>query len=57
MAEPAPRRVRSAELFRDGIIITFTDGRSALFSAELLYGSLAQAQELRENEDEEETDG
>jgi hypothetical protein len=57
MAELPPHRVRSAELFRNGIIVTFTDGRSALFPAELLYASLAEAQELGENEDEEETDG
>jgi hypothetical protein len=57
MTELSPRRVRSAELFRNGIIITFADGKSALFPAELLYASLAEAEELRENEEEEETDG
>ncbi len=55
MAELQPHRVRSAELFRNGIIVTFADGKSALFPAELLYASLPEAQELGENEEEEET--
>jgi hypothetical protein len=38
--------VRSAELFRDGVIVTFSDGRCALFSADFLHASLSQAQEL-----------
>lgn len=46
VAELSPYRVRSAELFRDGVIVTFSDGRSALFSANLLYASLSQAQDL-----------
>jgi hypothetical protein len=56
MADSLPSRVRSAELFRDGIIITFADGKSALFSADLLYAALSQAQELSENDEEEATD-
>jgi hypothetical protein len=56
MADSPTNRVRSAELFRDGIIITFVDGRSALFSADLLYTTLSQAQELSENDEEEATD-
>jgi len=55
MGELQPHRVRSAELFRNGIIVTFADGKSALFPAELLYASLPEAQELCENEEDEET--
>ena len=48
MAELFPFRVRSAEVFRDGVIVTFADGRCALFSADLLYTSLSQAQDLND---------
>jgi hypothetical protein len=54
MAESS-HRVCAAEVFRNGIIVTFADGKSALFPADLLYSSLSQAQELSENEEEEET--
>jgi hypothetical protein len=53
MAESYHRRVCSAELFRNGIIITFADGKSALFSADFLYASLPQAQELIDQDDDE----
>ena len=53
MAESSTHRVCSVELFRNGIIITFADGRSALFSADVLYASLPQAEELNENGEEE----
>jgi len=56
MMDASPYRVSSAELFRDGVIITFADGKCALFPAELLYASLPQAQELSENEEEESSD-
>jgi hypothetical protein len=46
VAQHSPFRVRSAELFRDGVIVTFADGKCALFSANLLYASLSQAQDL-----------
>ena len=45
-------RVRFVELVREGLIITFSDGKCALFSADLLYTSLSQAQELHENDEE-----
>lgn len=47
-------RVCSAELFRDGVIVTFTDGNSALFSADLLHASLSQAQDLTHQTDDSE---
>jgi hypothetical protein len=53
MVESSRHRVCSVEPFRNGIIITFADGRSALFSADLLYASLPQAEELTENSEEE----
>lgn len=34
-------------------MITFSNGRSALYSAELLYASLPQAQKLPEEDDDE----
>jgi hypothetical protein len=53
MAETPPCRVCSAELFRNGIIIAFTDGKCALFPADLLYALLSQAQEFTDNDEEE----
>jgi hypothetical protein len=53
MAESSTYCVRSAELFRNGIIITFADGKCALFSADLLYAALSQAQELTDQEEDE----
>jgi hypothetical protein len=52
VAESSPYRVCSVELFRNGVIITFADGKSALFSADLLYESLSQAQELNDQSDQ-----
>jgi len=52
MPTTPPNRVRCAELVRDGMIITFTDGRSALFSADFLYESLSEAQEISLEEDD-----
>jgi len=51
MTAPSPH-VRLAEIFRGGIVITFSDGKSAFFSAELLYSSFSQAQELTEDDEE-----
>jgi hypothetical protein len=52
VAELSPFRVRSAELFRNGVIVTFDNGKSALFSADLLYASLPQAQDLSDQMDQ-----
>jgi hypothetical protein len=45
-------RVCSVEVFRNGVLVTFADGKCVLFSAELLCAMLPQAQQLPENEDE-----
>jgi hypothetical protein len=52
MAEFPSYRVCSVELFRNGVIITFADGKCALFPGELLYAALPQAHELRDDEEE-----
>jgi hypothetical protein len=52
MPGSSPCQVRFVELVREGLIITFGDGKCALFSADLLYASLSQAQEVHENEEE-----
>jgi hypothetical protein len=44
--------VVSAELLREGVAITFSDGKAALYSVELLYSFLAQAQELTLDDEE-----
>jgi hypothetical protein len=41
-------RVRSAERVSRGLIITFDDGKSALYSASLLRDMFSQAAELKE---------
>ncbi len=53
VAAPTLRRVLSAELLRDGVAITFIDGKAALYSAELLYTLLPQAKALTIDEDDE----
>jgi hypothetical protein len=51
--ESAPHsRVKYAEIVSRGIVITFADGKCALFPADLLYATLPQAQELLELPDE-----
>jgi len=56
MAEASPIQVCAAELYRDGILVTFADGKCALFPADLLYASLPQAQELCKTGEEESND-
>jgi hypothetical protein len=53
MPDSSPCQVRFVEQVREGVIITFSDGKCALFSADLLYASLSQAQELHDNDEEE----
>ena len=55
METDSPTRVKYAELVGRGVIITFADGKCALFPAGLLYSTLPQAQELREVDDGEAT--
>ena len=42
--------VIAAERVRDGIIITFDDGKTAFYSATLLRSTLPQAKELKESD-------
>jgi hypothetical protein len=44
--------VKYAEIVGRGLIITFTDGKCALFPTDLLYATLPQAEELPELPDE-----
>jgi hypothetical protein len=41
-------RIRSAERVSGGLIITFDDGKSGLYSASLLRDTFSQAEELKE---------
>ena len=43
-------RVRSAERVSRGLIITFDDGKSVLYSAALLRDAFSQAEELKETD-------
>jgi hypothetical protein len=52
METPLQSQVKYAELVGGGLIITFADGKCALFPADLLYATLPQAQELREADDD-----
>jgi hypothetical protein len=49
-------RVRSAEVFRNGILVTFADGKCALFPADFLYSSLPEAEELSDSDDDQTSD-
>jgi hypothetical protein len=50
----APRIVSSDRL-DDGILVSFDDGKSAVFSAALLYANLSQAEEVSESEADDES--
>jgi hypothetical protein len=57
MPDSSSYGVRFVELLRgDGVVITFSDGKSALFSADFLRASLSHAQELSESEEEDSND-
>jgi hypothetical protein len=56
MAEAPPIQVCAVELYRNGILITFADGKCALFPSDLLYASLPQAEELCKTDEEESSD-
>jgi hypothetical protein len=47
-------KVSYAERAGGGIVITFNDGKCALFPADLLYSTLPHAQEIQELEEKEE---
>lgn len=46
MEHQSERRVLSADRLDGSVVITFDDGRCALYSPELLYATLSQAKEL-----------
>jgi hypothetical protein len=46
-------RIVSAERLADGVVVTFDDGRCAVYSVSLLYTTLPQAEEVPEPMDEE----
>jgi hypothetical protein len=43
-------RVISADTLKRGVVITFDDGKRALYSSDLLHGSFPQAEELKETD-------
>jgi hypothetical protein len=43
--EPSPR-IAFVDRLEDGVVITFDDGRCAIYSSALLHRSLAQAKEV-----------
>ncbi len=57
MQMSAPPRIVTAERMGDGILIEFDDGKSALYSASLLYSALplAVAPDVPDIDGEEET--
>jgi hypothetical protein len=53
METPPVPRVTHAERLNDGVIITFEDGKCAIYSTSLLYATLTQAETIAsELEDE-----
>jgi hypothetical protein len=54
MKNPLAVRISSVDRLNDGVIITFDDGKCALYSTDLLYATLDQAQLLEDLLDEEE---
>ena len=50
---PAPiHQILVAERLAEGVLITFEDGKCALYSANLLHEHFAEAQEVFETNDE-----
>lgn len=54
MANENQPKARYAERVTGGLVITFDDGSSALFSSELLYSALELAKEIPESLEEDE---
>ena len=52
MEEAVSPRLVSADRFDGYIIVAFDDGRCAVYSSELLYSVLPQAQEIQESPEE-----
>jgi hypothetical protein len=49
MSFPSNPSIVSVERIATGLVIEFDDGRTAVFSAALLYASLAKAREISPN--------
>ncbi len=49
MSDPAKPHLIAADRLDGSIIVTFADGRCAVYSSKLLYDMLPQAEELHEN--------
>ena len=45
-------RITHAERLKTGVIITFEDGKCALYSAALLHSVLSQAEELMDSDED-----
>jgi hypothetical protein len=54
MAIDKTPHVTEATILRSGVIISFDDGMSAIFSSELLYATLPEAELVSGSEDNEE---
>jgi hypothetical protein len=52
MEYPLDHRVIAAERLEEGVVITFEDGRCAIYSASLLYETLPQAQAVEPEVDD-----
>jgi hypothetical protein len=52
MENDSARRITEIERAGSGVLISFDDGKSAVYSAALLYAALPQAQAMLEYEDE-----
>ncbi len=50
MSEHAKPHLISADRLDGSIVVTFDDGRCAIYSSELLYATLPQARELHDSE-------
>ena len=53
MDRPEPR-IKSADVLTNGILISFDDGKCALYSTELLRAALPDATEIDESQSEDE---
>jgi hypothetical protein len=52
MQPPITPRIVSSDLFDGGILVSFEDGTTAMFSAAVLYANLFQAEAVRDVDQE-----
>jgi hypothetical protein len=52
MKQPPVHRLLDANLLRGSVLITFEDGRMAIYSADLLYATIPQAEEVIDQDPE-----